>query len=328
MQHRPLGRDGPAVSAIGLGCYSLTGGYGPADEIEALNTLQYALDRGVSLIDSSDAYAAGRNETLLGRALQGRREKAFVTTKFGNPGFDAEGHPVGTCGAPDYVPVACERSLRRLGIEIIDLYLLHRVDPKYPIEETVGAMAELVHAGKVRHIGLCEAAPATIRRAFATHPLAAVQSEYSLWSRDPETDGHLALCRELGMSFMAYSPLGRGFLAGSVRSRNFAPGDPRNVMPRFSEANLPHNLAALAGFQALAEERAVTSGQLALAWLLAQGEHILPIPGITRRQHLDQNIAAADIALSPADLARIDTILAGHIAGQRYDDSYLRTVNI
>ena len=329
MRYRPLGLSGPPVSAIGFGCYGMTGGYGPADENEALRTLQIALDSGVNLIDTSDAYGAGRNEALLGRALKGRRDNAVVVTKFGNPGFDAEGRPMDVCGAPDYVPTACERSLRRLGVETIDLYLLHRVDPKVPIEETVGAMAGLVRAGKVRRIGLSEAAPTTIRRAHAVHPLAAVESEYSLWSRGPETDGHLATCRERGISFLAYSPLGRGFLTGAVRDRSFGAGDVRASMPRFSEANLPHNLGALARFNALAAELGVTSGQLALAWLLAQGEDILPIPGTTKPRHLTENIAAAELALSLPVLARIDAALGPNsIAGARYDEGYLQTVDI
>lgn len=329
MRYRRLGRDGPLVSAIGLGGYAMAGAYGPADEREALATLIAALDGGINLIDTSDAYGAGRNEELVGRALAGRRDRAFVVTKFGNPGRDAAGKPIGTCGRPDYVPLSCERSLRRLGVEIIDLYMAHRIDPTVPIEDTIGAMAALVQEGKVRHIGLCEAAPATIRRAHSVHRLAAVQSEYSLWSRDPETGGHLATCRELGIAFMAYSPLGRGFFAGAVAASNFGASDPRGAIPRFAPENLSHNLAALARFKAVATELGITPAQLALAWLLHQGEDIFPIPGTGRVAHLRENAAAADIRLAVEDRARIeDALPPGAILGKRYSDDYLKCIDI
>jgi aryl-alcohol dehydrogenase-like predicted oxidoreductase len=307
----------------------MAGGYGPSDEREALRTLDTALERGVSLLDTSDAYAAGENEKLIARAIKGRRDKAFIVTKFGNPCRDGQNRPIGVCGAPDYVPVACERSLRRLEIDVIDLYLVHRIDPKYPIEDTVGALAALIRQGKVRNIGLCEAAPDTIRRAHLTHPLSVLQSEYSLWTRDPETGGHLAVCRELGISFMAYSPLGRGFLTGAIDGPISGTADIRATMPRFSNENMPANLAALARFKELSTELGATPSQLALAWLLARGEDILPIPGTRHRRHLEENIAAADIILTAADIARIDEALApGRIAGARYSEEYSRVVNL
>ena len=329
MQYRTLGRNGSSVSAIGLGCYGMVGAYGPAAESDALTTLVAAVESGINLLDTSDAYGAGRSEELVGQAIKGRREKAYIATKFGNPGRDADGNPVGVCGRPDYVPMACERSLRRLGVDAIDLYLIHRIDPQVPIEETTGALARLVEQGKVRNIGICEAAPSTIRRAHAIHPLAAVQSEYSLWSRDPETGEHLATCRELGIAFMAYSPLGRGFFAGAVESPNFTARDPRGAMPRFEADALAHNLAVLERFKAVAGDLSVTPAQLALAWLLAQGPDILPIPGTRRVQHLNENAAAADIHLTAADLARIDAAVPlDAIKGTRYDADYLKTVNI
>jgi aryl-alcohol dehydrogenase-like predicted oxidoreductase len=329
MRRRRLGRSGAMVSAIGLGCYGMTGAYGPADDTEALATLTAAFDAGVDLVDTSDTYSAGKNEELVGRAIKGRRAQAFVVTKFGNPGRDADGNSLGICGRPDYVPLACERSLSRLGIEFIDLYLLHRVDPTVPIEETIGAMGELVKQGKVKHIGLCEAAPATIRRANAVHPLACVQSEYSLWTRDPETGGHLAACREFGTSFMAYSPLGRGFLAGAVEAPRFGSSDPRGAIPRFAPENLAHNLAALERFKALAAEFDATPAQLALAWLLAQGEDILPIPGTRNRRHLRENIAAAELHLTSDDVRRIDSAISlADIRGRRYAEDYMRCVDI
>jgi aryl-alcohol dehydrogenase-like predicted oxidoreductase len=329
LKYRHLGVSGPLVSAVGLGCYGMAGGYGPADEAEAMATVVAALDYGINLLDTSDTYGAGRNEELVGRAVRGRREKAFIVTKFGNPGRDANNRPTGVCGRPDYVPIACERSLRRLGVETIDLYLVHRVDPKVPIEDTVGAMAGLVKEGKVRHIGLCEAAPETIRRAHSVYPLAAVQSEYSLWSRDPDTGGHVATCRERGVAFMAYSPLGRGFLAGAVAEARFAAGDPRVSMPRFQPENLPHNLTAFGRFKAIAADLGMTPPQLALAWLLAQGDDILPIPGTRRVDHLRENAAAAHIRLSADDLARVETALSpAAIRGRRYDDEYMKSLDI
>jgi aryl-alcohol dehydrogenase-like predicted oxidoreductase len=307
----------------------MVGAYGPAAESDALTTLVAAVESGINLLDTSDAYGAGRSEELVGQAIKGRREKAYIATKFGNPGRDADGKPVGVCGRPGYVPMACERSLRRLGVDAIDLYLIHRIDPQVPIEETTGALARLVEQGKVRNIGICEAAPSTIRRAHAIHPLAAVQSEYSLWSRDPETGEHLATCRELGIAFMAYSPLGRGFFAGAVESPNFTAHDPRGAMPRFEADALAHNLAVLERFKAVAGDLSVTPAQLALAWLLAQGPDILPIPGTRRVQHLNENAAAVGIHLTAADLARIDAAVPPDaIKGTRYDADYLKTVNI
>jgi len=327
MARRRLGRDGPEVSAIGLGCMGMSEFYGSRDEAESIATIRHALDRGVTFLDTADMYGVGRNEELVGRAIAGRRDEAFLATKFGNV-RGADGSFGGVCGRPDYVRSACEASLKRLGVETIDLYYQHRVDPDVPIEETVGAMAELVAAGKVRFLGLSEAAPDTIRRAHATHPIAALQTEYSLWSRDVEAEV-LPTVRSLGIGYVAYSPLGRGFLTGQFRTPDdFALDDTRRLHPRFQGENFDRNIALVREVEAMAKQKGCTAAQLALAWVLAQGEDIVPIPGTKRRAYLDQNIGALDIALSAEELARIERIFpAGAAAGDRYHARGMETLN-
>ncbi|MCW2989187.1 MAG: Aldo-keto reductase [Solirubrobacterales bacterium] len=317
---RRLGADGPEVSAEGLGCMGMSEFYGSADEAEAVEVIQRALDLGVDFIDTADMYGPFTNEKLVGEAIAGRREEVVLATKFGNVRGES-GERLGVRGDAEYVRAACEASLRRLGVERIDLYYQHRVDPQVPIEETVGAMAELVTEGKVGHLGLSEAAPETIRRAHATHPVAALQTEYSLWSRDPE-DELLPTVRELGIGFVAYSPLGRGFLTGRFRSIADLPEDDfRRVNPRFEGENFERNLKLVERVEELAAEKGVSAGQLALAWVLAQGEDIVPIPGTKHVEYLEQNVAAAQIQLSPDDLRRIDEAApAGIASGDRYAD--------
>jgi aryl-alcohol dehydrogenase-like predicted oxidoreductase len=328
MQMRTLGASGPRVSAIGLGCMGMSDFYGPASEQEAVATIHRALDQGVSFLDTADIYGPFKNEELVGRALRGRREGVVLATKFGNV-RGADGTWLGINGRPEYVKQACDASLLRLGVDHIDLYYQHRVDRQVPIEDTVGAMADLVRAGKVRALGLSEASPATIRRAHATHPIAALQSEYSLWTRDPEGEV-LPTVRALGIAFVAYSPLGRGFLTGRFRSAgDFPDGDarPKNH-PRFQGDNLAKNLAIVDRVRALADGKGVTPGQIALAWLLAQGPDVVPIPGTTTRAHLDENIAAAELTLDAADLARLDAAVPkGTTAGDRYPEGGMRSVN-
>ncbi len=327
MQHRRLGRSDVKVSAVGLGCMGMSEFYGPRDDGESLQVIHRALDLGVNFLDTADVYGNGRNEQLVGRALKGRRDQALLATKFGNV-RDTAGNFLAINGRPEYVRQACDASLRRLGVEHIDLYYQHRVDPTVPIEETVGAMARLVEEGKVRFLGLSEAAPATLRRAHKTHPISALQTEYSLWSRDPETE-ILSTCRELGITFVAYSPLGRGFLSGKIKSPDdLAPDDWRRMNPRFQGANFQKNLDLVRRVEAMAREKGVTPAQLALAWVLAQGQDIVPIPGASRISHLEENIAAAEIALSRDDLARLDEILPlGAAAGQRYPEGGMKVVN-
>lgn len=325
MQQRQLGRNGPRVSALGLGCMGMSEFYGPVDEVEAIATIHRALDLGVNFLDTADVYGPHTNESLVGRAIQGRRKDVILATKFGNV-RGPDGKWVGVNGRPEYVRESCDGSLRRLGVDFIDLYYQHRVDPNTPIEETVGAMAELVRAGKVRYLGLSEAAPATIRRAHAVHPIAALQTEYSLWTRDPE-DAVLPTVRELGIGFVAYSPLGRGFLTGRFRDPEELPAeDWRRRAPRFQGDNFHKNLDLAERIRWLASERDVSPAQLALAWLLAQGDDIVPIPGTKQRRYLEENVAAADIVLSPDDLIRISEIAPrGAAAGPRYPD--MSTVN-
>ena len=318
MHTRTLGSRGPAVSAIGLGCMGMSDFYGPADDARNIAVLHRALELGINFLDTADMYGPHTNEQLLGRALAGRRDRFVIATKFAIQ-RGADGSFQGVSGRPEYVKQACDASLARLGIDTIDLYYQHRVDPQVPIEDTVGAMAELVTAGKVRHLGLSEAAPATIRRAHAVHPITALQTEYSLWSRDPE-DGILATCAELGIAFVAYSPLGRGFLSGQIRSlADLAPNDYRRTAPRFAGDNFDRNLKLVDRLQDLAKARGVTASQLALAWLLAREPFIVPIPGTRSLERLAENAAAADITLSREELAAIDELAPKGIAvGDRY----------
>jgi aryl-alcohol dehydrogenase-like predicted oxidoreductase len=320
IETRKLGAAGPEVSAEGLGCMGMSEFYGSADQTEAKSVIWRALDLGVTFLDTADMYGPFTNEELVGKAISGRREEVVLATKFGNVRGE-NGERLGVRGDPEYVRRCCEDSLRRLGVERIDLYYQHRVDPEVPIEETVGAMAELVAAGKVAHLGLSEAAPETIRRAHATHPIAALQTEYSLWSRDPEEE-LLPTVRELGIGFVAYSPLGRGFLTGRFKSIEDLPEDDfRRVNPRFEGENFDRNLELVRRVEEIAAEKGVAAGQLALAWVLAQGRDIVPIPGTKHVEYLEQNIAAAEIELGDEDLRRIDEVAPmGFAAGDRYAD--------
>jgi len=327
MKTRTLGANGPAVSALGLGCMGMSAFYGPGDDDESTATIARALELGCTFLDTSDMYGPHTNEVLVGAAIAGRREEVFLATKFGIR--IAPGEPSGRTidGSPEYVHAACEASLQRLGVDHIDLYYQHRVDPTTPIEETVGAMAELVAAGKVRHIGLSEASAATIRRAHTVYPIAAVQTEYSLWTRDVEAE-ILPTLRELGISLVAYSPLGRGFLAGRFSSTlELDAGDWRRNGPRFSHDNIDANLVLARRVAALATGRDVSPSQLALAWVLGQGEDIVPIPGTKRRSYLEENLGALDFELTPEELAQISEVV-GPAAGERYPEDGMRGVNI
>lgn len=326
MEQRRLGA-GLVVSAMGLGCMGMSDAYGPGDHDESVATLHRARELGVAVLDTADVYGAGRNEELVGNVVRAYRSEVTLATKFGGV-LATSGKPGGINGRPEYVKQACEASLRRLGVDVIDLYYQHRVDPATPIEDTVGAMADLVRAGKVRFLGLSEAAPATIRRAHAVHPIAALQTEYSLWTRDPERDV-LATCRELGVGFVAYSPLGRGFLAGGMRSANdLAPEDRRRIFPRFAPENLNRNLALVDRLSAMAKAKGCSLPQLALAWVLARDEDIVPIPGAKRRVHVEENLGALDVHLSAADLAALDEIAPhGVAAGTRYPEDGMRALN-
>jgi aryl-alcohol dehydrogenase-like predicted oxidoreductase len=328
MQHRTLGHSDLRVSAIGLGCMSMSGTYGKADDAESITVIHHALDQGINFLDSSDMYGWGHNEELLGRALKGRRDRVVLTTKFGQvQSPDGKGNLVD--GRPAYVAQACDASLKRLGVDVIDVYYQHRVDPKVPIEDTVGAMSRLVEGGKVRYIGLCEAAPPTIRRAHAVHPLSAVQSEYSLLYREP-AEGTLPTCRELGISYVAYSPLGRGFLTGRFHSEDDLPADDRRrAHPRFQDQNFANNVKLIHPLEEIAREKGVKPSQLVLAWLLGQGEDIIPIPGTKRRLYLDENLGALGISLSPSDLERISEAMPpGAAAGTRYPEAQMKGVQI
>ncbi len=320
MHNRTLGSDGLEVSALGLGCMGMSEFYGTADEDEALRTIHRAIELGVVFLDTADMYGPFTNERLVGRAIAGRRDEVVLATKFGNERTE-DGGFVGINGKPEYVHKACDASLRRLGVDHIDLYYQHRVDKTVPIEETVGAMKELVDDGKVRHLGLSEASPETIRRAHAVHPIAALQTEYSLWTRDPE-DEVLPTVRELGIGFVAYSPLGRGFLTGAITTPDdLAENDFRRHNPRFQGENFDRNLQLVDRVREIAGEKDVEPGQLALAWLLHRGDDIVPIPGTKRVRYLEENAAAADVELTEDDLARIDEAApAGATAGDRYPD--------
>jgi aryl-alcohol dehydrogenase-like predicted oxidoreductase len=326
MERRRLGRQGLEVSALGLGCMGMSDFYGATDDAESVATIHRALDLGVDFLDTADMYGPFKNEELLARALKGRRAQVVLATKFGNR-RSPDGAFLGISGHPAYVREACDASLRRLGVDHVDLYYQHRVDPTVPIEDTVGAMAALVKAGKVRFLGLSEAGPATIRRAHAVHPISALQTEYSLWTRDPE-EGILPTTQELGIGFVAYSPLGRGFLTGRFRSPADVPeGDWRRNNPRFQGENFQHNLALVARVEEIARARGVTPAQLALAWVLARGEDVVPIPGTRRRATLEENVAAAGLVLSPAEMARLDEAAPrGAAAGTRYPEAGMKAI--
>lgn len=328
MNKRKLG-NGLEVSEIGLGCMGMSFAYGAADEQESLATLDRALELGVNFLDTADMYGPYTNEELLGRALKGRREKVVLATKFGIVLDPNDPTKRGINGKPEYVKKSIEGSLQRLQTDIIDLYYLHRVDPNTPIEETVGAMAELVEEGKVRHIGLSEASAETLRRAQAVHPITALQSEYSLWTRDVEDNDVLATCRELGIGFVAYSPLGRGFLSGEIkRFEDLAEDDWRRTNPRFQGENFERNLKLVEKVEEIARDKGITASQLALAWVLAQGQDVVPIPGTKRVKYLEQNAAAADVILSQEELAAIEDVFPKNAAaGQRYTEAMMATVN-
>jgi aryl-alcohol dehydrogenase-like predicted oxidoreductase len=328
LRTRQLGTAGPAVSVMGLGCMGMSAFYGSRDDAGSVATLHRAVDLGITFFDTADVYGAGHNEQLVGRALARQRDAIVLATKFGNV-FGSDG-ALGTIdGSPDYVRKACDASLARLGVDTIDLYYQHRVDPGTSIEDTVGAMAELVEAGKVRYLGLSEASATTLRRAHAVHPIVALQTEYSIWSRDAE-DELLATCEELGIGFVAYSPLGRGFLSGRIRAVDaLTEGDHRRSFPRFSEENLKGNLPIVDGLREIAEDKGCTPAQLCLAWLLHRSPAVVPIPGTKRRTFLEENVAAIDIELDAADLDRIDAVAPiGAAAGERYPEQAMRRVNV
>jgi aryl-alcohol dehydrogenase-like predicted oxidoreductase len=327
MQERELGRSGLTVSALGLGCMGMSEFYGATDDAEAIATIRRSLDLGITFLDTADMYGVGRNEELVGRAIAGRRDGVVLATKFGNV-RGPNGEFLGVDGSPAYVRACCEASLRRLGVDVIDLYYQHRVDPNVPIEETVGAMSELVTAGKVRHLGLSEAAPATIRRAHETHPIAALQTEYSLWTRDVEAE-ILPTVRELGIGFVAYSPLGRGFLTGAFKTPDDIPeGDYRRHSPRFQGENFAKNIALVAVVDEIAAAKNATASQIALAWLLSRGGDVVPIPGTKRVAFLEENARAVGIELDAAELERIErTFPFGVTSGTRYPQASMSAVN-
>jgi aryl-alcohol dehydrogenase-like predicted oxidoreductase len=328
MEERRLARNGPEVSALGLGCMGMSEFYGARDDAESIATIHRSIDLGITFLDTADVYGYGDNEILVGKAIRGTRNKVFLATKFGIVRSKTDPHVRGVNGSAEYVRSACDASLKRLGVDAIDLYYQHRVEPNVPIEETVGAMAGLVRAGKVRHLGLSEASAQTIRRAHKVHPIAALQTEYSLWTRDPE-DEILPTTRQLGVAFVGYSPLGRGFLTGQIkRFEDFAPDDYRRNSPRFQGEHFQKNLELAQRVEQIAKEKKCTASQLALAWLLAQGDDIIPIPGTKRRKYLEENAGALIVKLTHQDLHRIDEVAPhGVAAGNRYPETMMALVN-
>lgn len=327
MQYRRLGKSSLVVSALGLGCMGMSQSYGTPDDTESLATINHAIDRGITMLDTADMYGGGANEQLLAQVLAKRRNEVVVATKFGNM-RNPDGRFLGVNGRPEYVQAACEASLQRLKIATIDIFYLHRVDTNVPIEETTGAMARLIEQGKVRYLGLSEAGAKTVRRAHSTYPITALQSEYSLWTRDPEGE-ILTACRELGIGFVPYSPLGRGILTGQVKSADFGPKDFRRISPRFQGENFDKNLSLVKRVEEIATEKRCTPAQLALAWVLAQGDDIVPIPGTKRRTYLDENLGALDVSLTPSDLRRIDEALPrGAAVGARYPEEYMNRLGV